>query len=102
MDGYSDSLRNLKKNIPIVCTLANIKKLDTIFLDYKFLVATLSEKYAPKKSYCENNFFQIKTILTAITEKNKSWRESKVHYKEACLYLGIEIDNILAKMDEEA
>ncbi len=99
MQNHIQSLNNVKNDLPLICNVANIKRLSTLFLEYKFIVSKLPEKYAAIKSRSENNFLSIKSKIDDISDTRYSPERTKNFFKEACVNLGAEIDNILSKIE---
>ena len=59
LENERNSLKKLRKEIPPNCTTANIKKVSTIFLKYKFLVSRHPMKYTVLKNQVGDMIFVI-------------------------------------------
>ena len=95
MQKIVENLQTIQARLPTTCTLSNIKKLQSAFLEYQRLVIALPENYGELKKRHKNNFGLLQLKIDAIEDYSRSPKFARLCFKEAVDQLGTEIASVI-------
>lgn len=93
-----ERLQELKKNLPSNCTLANVTKLQSRFLEYQHLVASMPPELDQLQQLHKKNSVLLKLKIDAIDYRGDSLKVTRHHFKEAIQGMHEEIDNLMENL----
>lgn len=98
MKDIIERLQALKKNLPSNCTLANVTKLQSRFLEYQHVVASLSPSLDQLQQAHKKNIIVLKLTIDAIDYRGDSLKVTRHHFKEAIRGMHAEVDMLLQEL----
>jgi len=90
-----ERLQALKNNLPSNCTLANVTKLQSRFLEYQHVVASLPPEMEQLQQLHKKNIVSLKLKIDAIDYRGDSLKVTRHHFKEAVHSMHADIDSLL-------
>ena len=94
MKDILERLESLKKNLPSNCTLANVTKLQSRFLEYQHLIASLPPEKEALQQQHKKNIGLIKLKIDAIDYRGDSLKVTRHHFKDAVGSMHADIDSL--------
>jgi len=101
MKDILERLASLKKNLPSNCTLANVTKLQSRFLEYQHLIASLPPEKENLQQQHRKNSGLIKLKIDAIDYRGDSLKVTRFHFKDAIQSMQADIDSLAESLSPE-
>ncbi len=99
MKDIIERLQALKRNLPSNCTLANVTKLQSRFLEYQHVVASLSPQHEQIQQVHKRNIILLKLKIDAIDYRGDSLKVTRHHFKEAIQGMQAELSMLLDELE---
>jgi len=99
MKDILERLQLLKNNLPSNCTLANVTKLQSRFLEYQHLVASLPASLDQLQQLHKKNIILLKLKIDSIDYRGDSLKVTRHHFKDSVQTMHADVDSLMAALN---